>query len=263
VDLVIVALPWRARDLIVRLVRVCERSGVAVRLVPDLFQLSLNRVDLDQFYGVPLIAVRAPVISGRQGSVKRAIDVVVAAVSLIVTAPLTAAIALAIRLETPGPALFRQTRLGRDGVPFTCLKFRSMVQDAERELPSLADRNEASGPLFKMRDDPRLTRVGRWIRRLSLDELPQLLNVLAGDMSLVGPRPPLPGEAEQYEDWHRRRLEVAPGLTGLWQVSGRSEVTFDEMVMLDLFYAENWSLAMDMQILLRTVPSVLRGTGAF
>ena len=132
-----------------------------------------------------------------------------------------------------------------------------------RERAALEERNEASGPLFKIRDDPRLTRVGRVIRRLSVDEAPQLWNVLLGDMSLVGPRPPLPEEVARYEDWHRRRLESAPGLTGLWQVSGRSELTFDEMVMLDLYYAENWSLGLDLQILLRTFPTVLRGTGAF
>lgn len=263
VDLVIVALPWQARDRIRLVVRECERAGVPVRLVPDLFQLSLNRVELDSFYGVPLIGVRAPVIAGRQGSIKRAIDVIVSGFGLVVLSPLAALVALAIRLETPGPVFFRQTRIGRHGTPFTCYKFRSMTRDAERERAALEERNEASGPLFKIRDDPRLTRVGRVIRRLSVDEAPQLWNVLLGDMSLVGPRPPLPEEVARYEDWHRRRLESAPGLTGLWQVSGRSELTFDEMVMLDLYYAENWSLGLDLQILLRTFPTVLRGTGAF
>jgi lipopolysaccharide/colanic/teichoic acid biosynthesis glycosyltransferase len=177
--------------------------------------------------------------------------------------PLLLVIALAIRLGSPGPIFFRQTRVGREGRLFTCYKFRSMRDGADELRAALHDLNEATGPIFKMRDDPRLTRVGKIIRRLSFDELPQLYNVLLGDMSLVGPRPPMPSEVEAYQAWHRRRLEVSPGLTGLWQVSGRSNLTFDEMVMLDLFYAENWSLVRDFKILLRTVPVVLRGTGAY
>jgi len=263
IDLVVIALPWSSRDLIVRLVRVCEETGANVRIVPDLFQLSLNRVDLDSLYGIPLIAVREPGILGWHYQVKRAMDVSVAAAGLALASPVLAAIAAAVRLESPGPILFRQVRVGRDGQAFTCYKFRSMIQDAETERPALEQMNEATGPLFKIKEDPRLTRVGRVIRRLSLDELPQLWNVFRGDMSLVGPRPPMPCEVEAYEDWHRRRLEVAPGITGLWQVSGRSELSFDEMVMLDLFYTENWSLGMDLQILARTVPTVLRGTGAY
>ena len=263
VDLVIVALPWASRERIVRLVDTCESNGTSVRLVPDLFQLSLNRVDLDSFHGIPLIAVREPVIRGWHFQVKRAMDFGVAALGLVVTAPLAAAIAAAIRLDSPGPILFRQERVGRDGRTFMCYKFRSMSADAEVVRSALAEKNEASGPLFKIRDDPRLTQVGRALRRTSLDELPQLWNVVRGEMSLVGPRPPMPCEVQEYDDWHLRRLEVSPGLTGLWQVSGRSELTFEEMVMLDLFYAENWSLGLDLQILVRTVPTVLRGTGAY
>jgi lipopolysaccharide/colanic/teichoic acid biosynthesis glycosyltransferase len=172
-------------------------------------------------------------------------------------------IVLLIEYDSPGPVLFRQVRVGRGGRLFTLYKFRSMRQGADEEKTTLSDRNQATGPLFKMRDDPRLTRVGRWLRRLSLDELPQFYNVLRGEMSLVGPRPPIPAEVEQYQDWHRRRLDVPPGVTGLWQVSGRSDLTFDEMVMLDLFYAENWSLLLDFKILLRTIPTVILGTGAY
>ncbi len=159
--------------------------------------------------------------------------------------------------------LFRQERVGRGGTRFYLLKFRSMRQDADRIVQELLAYNEATGPLFKMRNDPRLTRVGRVLRRWSLDEWPQLWNVLKGEMSLVGPRPPLPREVEQYEPWHYRRLEVSPGITGLWQVSGRSELSFDEMVMLDLYYIENWSLGLDLRILLRTIPAVFRGRGAY
>ncbi len=262
-DLVIIALPWTARTRIADMVALCEAHDVGVRIVPDFLQLSLNRVDSDALGGVPLLAVRQPVIQGWRLQLKRALDVAIALSVLTVTSPLLAATALAIRLEGPGPILFRQTRVGRHGRPFTFYKFRSMVPGAEDVLPELQAHNEADGPIFKMRDDPRVTRVGRWIRRLSIDELPQLWNVLRGDMSLVGPRPPIPAEVADYQPWHRRRLDVAPGMTGLWQVSGRSKLTFDEMVMLDLFYAENWSLMLDLRILLRTVPTVLFGTGAY
>jgi exopolysaccharide biosynthesis polyprenyl glycosylphosphotransferase len=263
VDLVIVTLPWRSRDRIVRLVGMCEAAGIRVRIVPDLFQMSLNRVDVDSLNGIPLIAVREPALHGWGVRVKRGLDIALSLTLLVLLAPLIAVIALAIRLNSPGPVFFLQQRVGRDGRLFTCFKFRSMVDGADGVRGDLMDRNEATGPIFKIKSDPRTTQVGRVIRRLSLDELPQLWNVLSGDMSLVGPRPPMPCEVENYAEWHRRRLDVAPGLTGLWQVSGRSDLTFDEMVMLDLFYAENWSLGLDLRILLRTVPSVLRGTGAY
>jgi len=265
VDLVILTLPWTARRRIVRMVDTCEQRGVGVRIVPDLFQLSLNRVDTDSFNGIPLIAVRAPALQAEGWSyrVKRAMDLAIASAIGAASAPVALVIAAAIRLESPGPILFCQPRVGRNGRVFTLYKFRSMQEGADAARARLHSRNEATGPIFKMRGDPRITRVGRIIRRLSLDELPQLWNVLRGDMSLVGPRPPMPCEVTEYEPWHLRRLDVAPGMTGLWQVSGRSHLTFDEMVMLDLFYAENWSLLLDLKILLRTVPTVLRGTGAY
>jgi exopolysaccharide biosynthesis polyprenyl glycosylphosphotransferase len=263
VDIVIIALPWQARDQIVRLVEVCEAVEVQVRVVPDLFQMSLNRVDFDSLNGIPLMAVREPVIRGWHYRLKRAMDVTLAGLGMVLLSPFLAALAVAIRLDSPGPVLFRQQRVGRDGRLFTCFKFRSMVDRAEEQHQELRPQSETTGPIFKMKDDPRLTRVGRLLRRTSIDELPQLWNVLLGDMSLVGPRPPMPCEVAEYADWHRHRLDVAPGLTGLWQVSGRSELTFDEMVMLDLFYAENWSLGLDFKILLRTIPTVLLGTGAY
>ncbi len=263
IDGAILALPWQSREKIIQLVDQCEAAGVRARIVPDLFQMSLNRVDIGSLNGIPLIDVRAPIIRGWSRRAKRAMDVGIAAAMFVIASPLLAIIAIAIRLETPGPVLYRQPRLGREGRLFTLYKFRSMREGADLERPSLLDLNEAIGPIFKMRNDPRLTNVGRTIRRLSLDELPQLWNVLLGDMSLVGPRPPMPVEVSQYKDWHRSRLDIAPGLTGLWQVSGRSKLTFDEMVMLDLFYAENWSLGLDLKILLRTVPTVIVGTGAY
>lgn len=263
IDDVIVALPWYARDNIHMVLEACETLGVRTRLVPDLFQMRLNQLHIDTINGIPLIGVRDTNIRGWNRAVKRGLDVALASLAVLVTSPVMALVAAAIKLDSPGPVLYRQTRVGINGHQFTVYKFRSMRANADKELIRLQNQNEASGPLFKMRDDPRRTRVGRFLRRTSLDELPQLFNVLLGDMSLVGPRPPVPNEVEQYDDWHRRRLEVAPGLTGLWQVSGRSNLTFDEMVMLDLYYAENWSLGLDMKILLRTIPTVLLGEGAY
>ncbi|MBK7780788.1 MAG: sugar transferase [Ardenticatenia bacterium] len=263
VDAVVIALPWQAREHIVQLADMAERAGAQVHIVPDLFQMSLNRVDMATLGGLPLIAVRAPVVSGWTGGVKRTLDVLVSGGLLILFAPLLVVIALLIKLDSSGPVLYVQPRVGTGGRLFRFFKFRSMQMGAHGRLDSLRAVNEASGPLFKMKRDPRVTRVGRWLRRYSLDELPQLWNVLKGDMSMVGPRPPIPDEVERYAPWHRRRLEMAPGLTGLWQVSGRSDLNFDEMVMLDLYYAENWSLGLDLKILLRTVPTVLLGTGAY
>ena len=202
-------------------------------------------------------------IAGWNLFVKRALDVIAATILLTVGLPLGALIALAVRINSPGPILYSQTRIGRNGHPFNIFKFRSMTADADAQLDEMAELNEASGPLFKMRDDPRRTAVGRILRRFSLDEVPNLINVLRGEMSLVGPRPNVPDEVAQYKDWHRRRLSVSPGMTGLWQVSGRSDLTFDEMVLLDIYYAENWSLTLDLGILLRTIPKVLGGEGAY
>lgn len=263
IDEVIVALPWYSIEKIMTIMAQCERLNVRARIVPDLFQLRLNRVDVEHISGIPLIGVRDVSIQGWNRAVKRVADIVLATLGLVVTAPLMLLIAIAIKGESAGPILFPQVRVGRDGRLFTLYKFRSMAPDADEHKARLRNLNEASGPIFKIRDDPRLTRVGRWLRRLSIDELPQLWNVIKGEMSLVGPRPPVPSEVDEYKAWHRKRLLVEPGMTGLWQVSGRSELTFDEMVMLDLFYAENWSLWLDFKIIVRTIPTVLRGTGAY
>ncbi len=262
-DEVIITLPWMYHRKIMGIVRECERRGVRPRIVPDLFQMSLTQVNVEDLGGVPLIGVRTVAISKGALLVKRLIDVTVAAVGLVLCAPLFLLIALAIRLDSPGPIIFRQTRVGLRGRHFEMYKFRSMHVGAEEQQDMLADLNEADGPIFKIRDDPRLTRVGRILRRLSLDELPQLVNVLQGEMSLVGPRPPIPAEVEKYQEWHKKRLEAPPGMTGLWQVSGRSRLSFDEMVLLDIYYIENWSLWLDFKILMRTIPKVLLGEGAY
>jgi exopolysaccharide biosynthesis polyprenyl glycosylphosphotransferase len=263
VDEVIVTLPWMYHRKIMSIVRECQRRRVSARIVPDLFQMSLSQVDVDDLGGVPLIGVRE--VGFEQGAllIKRGMDLVGAVVGLVLGAPLLALIALAIRLDSPGPVLFRQTRVGIRGKTFEIYKFRSMRQGADAELEQLRQLNEADGPIFKIRNDPRLTRVGRFLRHTSLDELPQLWNVLRGEMSLVGPRPPVPAEVSGYAEWHKKRLEVWPGMTGLWQVSGRSLLSFDEQVLLDIYYIENWSLWLDSQILLRTIPQVLFGYGAY
>ena len=263
VDEVIITLPWMYHRKIMGIVRECERRHVSARIVPDLFQMSLSHVDVDDLGGVPLIGVREVGFGRGALLIRRGIDIVGAVAGLVLGAPLLALIALAIRLDSPGSILFRQTRVGAGGKLFEMYKFRSMREGAEVELEQLRELNEADGPMFKIQDDPRLTRVGRFLRHTSLDELPQFWNVLRGEMGLVGPRPPLPAEVSGYMEWHKRRLEVRPGMTGLWQISGRSLLSFDEMVLLDIYYIENWSLWLDFKILLRTIPKVLFGDGAY
>ncbi len=194
---------------------------------------------------------------------KRGTDVLGSAFGLLIFSPLLAIIAVAIRLDSPGPVIFSQPRVGRNGKLFRVFKFRTMVKDADQIKDQVRHLNEAQGPMFKIRDDPRITRVGRFLRRTSLDELPQFWNSLLGDMSLVGPRPALPEEVADYADWHRQRLATAPGITGLWQVSGRSDLSFEEMVLLDIYYIENWSPLRDLSILLRTIPQFIAGRGAY
>jgi exopolysaccharide biosynthesis polyprenyl glycosylphosphotransferase len=263
VDEVIVTLPWTAREKIIAIIELCQRSGVSAKVVPDLFQLSLSRVTFDDVGGVPLIGVRETKMGLLNSVIKRTIDLVVGSLLLILATPIMAITSLLIRLDSPGPIIFTQTRIGRGGRAFVARKFRSMRVGAEEEQARLNGLNEATGPLFKIRNDPRRTRLGRFIRRTSLDELPQLFNVIRGEMSIVGPRPPMPSEVEQYQDWHKRRMEVSPGLTGLSQVSGRSELTFDEQVMLDIYYIENWTPWLDLWIILKTVPVVLLARGAY
>ncbi|MFC1419632.1 sugar transferase [Streptacidiphilus cavernicola] len=247
-----------------RLSWIAAAEGVDFLLAPVVADIAANRLVAKPCKAVPLVRLRAPALSATRRIPKEILDRGVAVLLLLLLAPLLAVVALRVRLDSPGPVLFRQARVGRNGDHFTMLKFRTMREDAESFREELAHLNENSdGLLFKMKEDPRITRVGSLLRRYSLDELPQLFNVLRGHMSLVGPRPPLPEEVSGYTPEVRRRLLVKPGLTGLWQVSGRSDLPWDEAVRLDLGYVENWSLGLDLEILLRTGPAVLRGTGAY
>jgi exopolysaccharide biosynthesis polyprenyl glycosylphosphotransferase len=263
IDRVIICLPWQSHGTIQRLLRECDQMGVAAYAVPDLFYLTKNQMKVDELNGIPLLSTRELSIRGWNAVFKRGFDIAVGSLMAVVALLPALLIGAAIRLETPGPVLYSQVRIGKNGRPFLCYKFRSMVNNADQLREQMALLNESSGPLFKIRNDPRLTRVGRFIRRYSLDELPQLINVLEGEMSLIGPRPNLPSEVEQYQDWMTKRLSVCPGLTGLWQVSGRSDLTFDEMVLLDIYYVENWTMGLDLNILLRSVPAVLQARGAY
>jgi exopolysaccharide biosynthesis polyprenyl glycosylphosphotransferase len=264
VDEVIVALPAEAHDRTLGIIDHCRQSAVTFKVVPDLLQLSLDRVDLGEVAGMPLIGLKDASIRGANLIAKRMIDIAIALVVLAAMAIPMAIIALLIRRDSAGPILFRQTRVGRDGAHFTCLKFRCMVENADEQRAELIRASGVSDPrLFKLPDDPRLTRVGKHVRRWSLDELPQFINVLRGEMSVVGPRPALPEEVASYDDWHHQRLLVTPGLTGLWQVNGRSNLTFDEMVRLDLYYAEHWSAWLDFKIVVRTLPAILTRRGAY
>ncbi|MDQ6671979.1 MAG: sugar transferase [Chloroflexota bacterium] len=256
----VIALPTSRREQVQRVIDAGFHRPVTIKFLSELSDILPKRFDVHEFGGRRYIGF-APMAS--VSWLKRAIDLLVTALGVAAISPLLVAIAIAIKLDSSGPVFYRQQRVGKNSRTFWIYKFRSMGQDAEHRLEALRDQNEASGPLFKIRADPRVTRVGRFIRRWSLDELPQLFNVLRGEMSLVGPRPPLPSEVAKYEDWQLGRLRAVPGLTGLWQVSGRSEVTFHDMVRLDIHYIRNWSLGLDVEILLRTIPAVLTSRGAY
>ncbi len=263
VDEVIVTLPWMYHRKIMQIVDECERENVRVYVVPDVFQQRMQRIDLDSLSGIPLISTGPIHMSPGDLLLKRIVDLALGSLLLPFFALIFIFVALLIKLDSPGPVIFKQRRVGKDGREFDVYKFRSMVKDADKMKAALADLNEAEGPLFKIKEDPRLTRAGRFLRRASLDELPQLVNVLRGEMSLVGPRPGTPAEVAEYEPWQRERIRVRPGMTGLWQVSGRSDIPFDEMCLLDIFYVENWSLGLDIRIILQTIPRVLFGYGAY
>ncbi|WP_369136673.1 sugar transferase [Modestobacter versicolor] len=240
-----------------------EGSGLELLVAPGLVEVAGPRLHIRPFDGLPLLSVEQPRFEGWRRVVKGAIDRSVALAALVFFAPVLAALALAVRVSSPGPVFYRQERIGLQGRSFAMLKFRSMVPGADQQVASLSDGNDADGLLFKMRHDPRVTPVGRWLRRFSLDELPQLVNVLRGSMSLVGPRPPLPQEVARYDSSVSRRLLVKPGLTGLWQISGRSDLPWEEAVRLDLRYVENWSLTLDVQILWKTARAVVSASGAY
>jgi exopolysaccharide biosynthesis polyprenyl glycosylphosphotransferase len=240
-----------------------ERDDVELVVAPALMEVAGPRISIRPVAGLPLLHVEHPELEGGRQVLKALFDRVSASLALILLSPVLLAIALAVRLSSKGPALFQQTRVGKGGREFTVYKFRTMVQDAEQLRETMLDQNENDGVLFKIKSDPRVTRVGGRLRRYSLDELPQLINVLRGEMSLVGPRPPLPQEVAKYGDDVRRRLVVQPGLTGLWQVSGRSDLSWEESVRLDLRYVENWSLMLDLLILWKTVSAVFKADGAY
>jgi exopolysaccharide biosynthesis polyprenyl glycosylphosphotransferase len=243
-----------------------EERNVDLVIAPGLFEVAGPRLSIRPTAGMPLLHVERPAMSGARRACKRLFDLCAASLLLLLTLPLTAAIALAVRWDSAGPVIFRQTRVGAKGRTFSMLKFRTMCVDAEQrraDLLSFQAVDAGNDVLFKMRKDPRVTRVGRVLRRFSLDEAPQLVNVVRGEMSLVGPRPPLPDEVARYEPDAARRLHVQPGLTGLWQVSGRSDLPWDESLRLDLWYVDNWSLVLDVQILTRTLRAVLKGQGAY
>jgi exopolysaccharide biosynthesis polyprenyl glycosylphosphotransferase len=263
IDEVIIALPSNLHQQSIRSVRLCERLGTSFKLVPDLYELSLSRIDMEAIEGIPLIGIKQVSINSMQQIVTRVADIIVALLVMIIGFPIWLCIALAIRLSSSGPILYEHTRIGLNGRPFKVYKFRSMYKNADTRLADLMAHNEVPGPLFKIKDDPRITPVGKFLRHTSFDEIPQLFNVIKGEMSLVGPRPSLPQEVAQYEEWQKGRLAVKPGMTGLWQVRGRSDISFDEGVLMDLYYIENWSLRLYFQTLLRTIPAVLFHRGAY
>ena len=263
IDEVIIADPDFPQPQAVELVDVAHSAGVRVRIAPSTMELLVHRAEFVPGEAVPLFELKPPVFEGFDFFVKRTFDLVGASLLLVVLSPVLAAIALAVRLSSRGPVIYRSSRPGIGGAPFQCLKFRTMYRDADQRQADLESLNEATGALFKMRHDPRMTPVGRFLRRYSLDELPQLFNVVRGEMSLVGPRPLPERDFQRLEEWHKKRYLVTPGITGLWQVSGRSELDFDDLVRLDFLYLERWSVFLDLSILVKTVPAVLSRRGAF
>ncbi|WP_372788024.1 sugar transferase [Paraconexibacter sp.] len=263
VDEVIIADPDFPQQQAVDLVDRCHQRGVRVRVAPSTMEILIHRAEFVPGQSVPLFELKPPVFEGIDFAVKRAFDLIVASLVLIVLSPLLLAAALAVRLTSRGPIIYRSIRPGIGGVPFSCFKFRTMYRNADEIQPELEDANEADGAIFKIRDDPRITPIGKLLRRFSFDELPQLANVIKGDMSLVGPRPLPQRDFDRLEDWHRKRYLVLPGVTGLWQVSGRSDLDFDDLVRLDFLYLERWSVFLDLTILVKTIPAVLSRRGAF
>ena len=265
VDEVLVALPIDKYSLLVEaIVHQCEEQGIIVRLRTEMSNLHVARSYIDQLEGLAVLTIQSGPPDSWRLVVKRLFDIVVSAGVLIALAPLLIAVSLLIKLESRGPIFFTQERVGYNKRRFKILKFRTMVAGSDQQQQALEHLNEADGPVFKIKNDPRITRVGKFLRRFSIDELPQLVNVLRGDMSLVGPRPLPVRDVERIElRWHKRRFSIKPGITCLWQVNGRSEIGFDDWVRMDLEYIDRWSLALDLRILLKTLPAVLQGPGAY
>jgi exopolysaccharide biosynthesis polyprenyl glycosylphosphotransferase len=250
------------RELL-ELVEDAHRAGVKVKIAPRTTELLVQRAEYLPGEGLPLFELRPPALVGWEWALKRGFDILVSSFVIIIALPIWVGIALAIKLTSPGPVFYRDRRIGLGEQPFGMMKFRTMYADAADRQAALEADNEASGPLFKIKNDPRVTPVGRFLRRFSLDEMPQVLNVLTGEMSLVGPRPLPIRDYEQLQPWHRKRYLVLPGMTGLWQVSGRIDLSFDDLVRLDFYYIENWSIWLDITILAKTLPAVLARRGAY
>jgi exopolysaccharide biosynthesis polyprenyl glycosylphosphotransferase len=265
VDEVFISLPRdKYGPMVDTIVQLCEEQGIIVRVQPEMFNLKVAKLHVDMLDGMPLVTIRSGPQDGWQLVLKQLIDVCGSAMLLLAASPLLLIVALLIKLDSPGPVFFRQERVGLHKRRFQLLKFRTMVDGADRQQPLLEHLNEADGPVFKIKDDPRMTRLGRFLRRFSIDELPQLFNVLKGEMSLVGPRPLPVRDVERIAvQWHKRRLSMKPGVTCLWQVNGRSDVGFEHWVQMDLEYIDTWTLGLDLKILLRTIPTVLKGAGAY
>jgi exopolysaccharide biosynthesis polyprenyl glycosylphosphotransferase len=262
VDEVVFVIPRSWLSRVEESILSCEREGIKVSVAVDLFNFKIGKLQATDLGGIPLMRLETTLGSPWQLFIKTASDTVVSLAALVLLAPVLILATIAIKLSSPGPIFFKQERNGMNGRKFTLLKFRSMLVGAEEMQDELLALNEMDGPVFKIKNDPRITKVGRFLRKTSLDELPQLINVLKGDMSLVGPRPPIPGEVTNYETWQRRRLSMRPGVTCFWQISGRNKISFEEWMKLDLEYIDNWSLCLDFKILLKTIPVVLFGTGA-
>lgn len=264
VDTVIITFRWSHYDRIQELTEVCRESGIDLRIVPEIMQLNIRQVQVENLDGLPLLGIGAHRTFSRSNQlIKRALDLVLVIVGFPIWAPVSLLVALALKLEGEGPVLFWQIRVGKDGRQFQMVKFRSMVEGAEDLQEDMLRESGADPRHAKFTDDPRITSVGRFLRRTSLDELPNLVNVIRGEMSLVGPRPPTPREVTLYEPRHTRRLQITPGITGWWQVRGRSNVPFDEMCEMDMYYIDNWSISMDIEILMLTIPRVFLRSGAY
>jgi exopolysaccharide biosynthesis polyprenyl glycosylphosphotransferase len=265
VDEVLVALPIdKYGPLVETIVRQCEEQGIIVRVRTDMSHLQVARSYVDELQGVPVMTIQSGPADSWQLVMKRLIDIVGSAALLLALTPLFAIVGLLIRVDSPGPVFFTQERIGLNKRRFRMLKFRTMVSGSDQRQEMLENLNEAEGPVFKIKKDPRITRIGAFLRRFSIDELPQLVNVLKGDMSLVGPRPLPVRDVERIDkQWHKRRFSIKPGITCLWQVNGRSNIGFNEWVRMDLDYIDKWSLGLDLLILIKTIPAVFKGPGAY
>ncbi len=262
IDEIVFAVTRKKLDEMKQIFLMCEELGIRTRVAMNFFSNRVARIELEELEGIPFLTFTTTPSNESQLAFKRLLDVAVAMFILVLSLPALLIAALGIKLSSPGSVLFKQERIGLNGRSFLLYKFRTMIEDAHERRGEVSHLNEMSGPVFKLKDDPRVTTIGRILRRFSLDELPQLWNVLKGDMSIVGPRPPIPEEVASYHRWHRRRLSMKPGLTCLWQISGRNNIDFDRWMQLDLQYIDNWSPSLDLKILLRTIPAVLSGRGA-